>query len=207
MKEQEDLDHTLENAFEAGGQPVPEDRYFKKIWNSIETRAPVGEKYYLRWIFSAFFIILFLGVVGLFYSDFLSSVLTLKEIRQENAAYFNGVPPMQDYQRQELAPGLVVTSMEKTSLQLSEGEQGHMGLDFFRGHILIEKSAEGTPLLIGLPDLKLTLHRGKLNLFCYDGIIRIIPIGEPVELELKGERQVVQPGKVYYLLDGHPALR
>lgn len=216
MNEKEDLDHTLEHALEGSEHTLPEDKYFKKIWNSIETHAPVGEKYYLRWVFAAFFIILFIGVVGLFYSDFLSSVLTLKEIRRENAAFLSssltgpasyyGAGP-RDVKQRQLLPGLTITTVDKEWMKVKNNGPDSVEIDFYRGHVLIEKAPQVPPVIIHFPDLKLTLHGGKLNLFCYDRIIRIIPIADPVEIEYKDTRHRVLPGKEFYLLNGKETWR
>jgi hypothetical protein len=211
VKKQNQLDQEIEQAFQQGGQSPPDDKYFTKIWNTIECKAPVGEKYYLRSLFAIFFFLLSVVVLALFYSDFLSSVLTLKEIRKDNAAFFStDAPPLDThigsgkyYNDLEIAPGVSITARDKASLRLESEDPGNIVMSVTGGHIVVQMSNRQKSLVIRMPDLSLTLKPGnnRCNIFCYDGIIRIIPITAPVDVLHKSKSHRIEAGKIFFLLN------
>ncbi len=207
---QKDLEQTIALAFENTNATLPEDKYFNKIWNSIETRAPIGEKYYLRSFFSVFFFLLFFVLFILFYMEFLSTVLTLKDIRQQNTPVFPSVAPSlhpfytltgKEYKQVKMAGGIIVSSMEKSLFQVKTESTDTIQWDFFSGHIIVEKSDSHKILIIHLPDMTLSLRLGRFNLFCYDNIIRIIPLAHPLIVEINREKLSIKPGETFYLLN------
>lgn len=212
--EKKDLEQTLEQAFEHSTEPPPEERYFEKIWNSIEVKAPVGEKYYLRFAFSILFFMLFCIIFVFFYSDFLSSVLTLKEIRKENVAYFSSatmplVPSVQPHDAIftasiEMVPGIMVDIIKKSSIRVKRKNEHVVELEFVRGHAVVKKRDGPRELIIALPDLTLRFKQGDCNIFCYDGIIRIIPLNIPITVETGSKREILPAGKIFYLLNKKP---
>ncbi|MCP5050037.1 MAG: hypothetical protein GY940_22920 [bacterium] len=203
MKEKEKPDQTFEHVFENKTEALPEDKYFKKIWDSIETKAPVGEKYYLRSVFSVLLFLLFFVVFFLFYTDFLASVLTLKEIRRENINEMSSAPVGRegDFKNSEPAKGIRINSTQKSLIRLKREERSRVELDFFKGHAVIEMRTAARTLIIHLPDVKLVMEEGKCNIFCYDGIVRVIPLSHSVTVETNGKKQTVESGETFYLLD------
>lgn len=201
MPRNNNVKDNLEQVFQEGLPAPPDDPYFKKIWDSIEFKAPIGEKYYLRTLFIT---VIFLGIfilLTLFYSDFLSSVLTLREIHMENARNFRvqlpDVPRGKEISKWD---GIVVTTFIESKISLVKETDGSVVLDFFKGHILLDKTIETRTLEISMPGIKLFIGKGKnrLNLFCYDGMIRIIPIFDKINVEWKNGKEVILPGKTFF---------
>jgi hypothetical protein len=206
------LDDTFEQAFESGEESLPNDTYFQKIWTSIENRAPVGEKYYLRSFLTIFFIILFVAVFILFYTDFLSSVLTLKEIRKENTAKSSRVsaPIPSAYSwsgsttthQSSPAPGIDIQWLENTAFQVIKKRPDKVELKFLLGHgVISAKANENRSVIVNLPDLVLRFNEGRVNIFCYDNIIRIIPLSHRIFITSNGKTLPLEPGQTFYLLD------
>lgn len=209
MTNEKDLEKKLEHAFQKSGVQLPEDKYFKKIWDTIEVKAPVGEKYYLRFIFSMLLVFFFLVIFIFFYTDFLSSVLTLKEIRSENLKAYNTagsqvstVTTLGPAAAMEIAKGIRVSAVRDSKILLNTEDTQMVVLDFFYGHVKVEKISKDATLIINMPDVTLKMTQGRCNLFCYDNIVRIIPLSFPVEIEFNGKKQTVPPGDTFYLLDG-----
>jgi len=210
VNQKQNFDKTIENAF-AQEAEEPGDKYFKKIWDSIESRAPVGERYYLRYIFSALLFLLFITVFLLFYTDFLSSVLILKEIRHSNNNYYNTgasslTPPIHaptpgTFAGKTVAQGVKVIAREKSSYRLKTDSPDSVELQVFNGHLVVEKQADQRLLLILLPNLILSTKQGRCNIFCYDSIIRIIPLTHPVTVRTDRGETVVPVGAKFHLLD------
>lgn len=201
MPRNNNVKDNLEQVFQEGLPAPPDDPYFKKIWDSIEFKAPIGEKYYLRTLFIT---VIFLGIfilLTLFYSDFLSSVLTLNEIHKENARNFRvGLPDVPQGKEISQWDGIrVITFIESKISQVKEPD-GSVVLDFFKGHILLDKTIENRTLVISMPGITLTIGKGKnrLNLFCYDGMIRIIPILDKVNVKWKNGKEEILPGKTFF---------
>lgn len=205
MSNEKDLEKELEQAFQKSGIQPPEDKYFKKIWDTIEVKAPVGEKYYLRFVFSILLVFLFLVVFIFFYTDFLSSVLTLKEIRNENLKAYNIAAPrastLGPAAAVEIAKGVRVSAIRDSKVLLKKEETQRVVLDFFYGHVIVDKTSKDTALIIDMPDMTLEMTHGRCDIFCYDNIIRIFPLTHPVEIEFNGKKQTVTPGNTFYLLD------
>lgn len=211
MTNEKDLEQKIEQAFHTSGEQVPEDRYFNKIWNTIEVRAPVGEKYYLRSIFSMILLFIFFVVFIIFYTDFLSSVLTLKEIRKENLKAYNidirratALPPAADI---EISKGIRVSALKESNILFKTEDKKLLTveLDFFIGHAMVDKTPDDRMLIINLPGAKVKMNRGQCNIFCYDGMIRIIALSYPVEVEYGDRLENIKPGTPFYLLDGAKA--
>lgn len=209
MTNEKDLEKKLEQAFQETGVKLPEDKYFRKIWDTIEIKAPVGEKYYLRFIFSILLVFLFLVIFIFFYTDFLSSVLTLKEIRNENLKAYNIAAPRMTTLRpaaaMEIAKGIHVSAVSvarESKVLLNKEDAQTVVLDFFYGHVMVDKISKDKSLIIAMPDVTLKMPQGRCNLFCYDNIIRVIPLSFPVEVEFNGTKRTVTPGNTFYLLDG-----
>lgn len=209
MEEEKELEKKIKDAFQKTTKYLPEDRYFKKIWHSIECRAPVGEKYYLRSFFSMFFIFLLFVIFILFYTDFLSSVLTLKNIRKENLKFYSTSYPMLNSRTKDLKPavkfevsnGIQISAVKDSRIQMIKLDLHTVELDFFSGHVIVNKATPDKSLIINLPDMKLKIIQGRCNLFCYDNIIRIISLSHTIEIEYNGKKQKVEPGFSFYLLD------
>ncbi len=216
MNENKELDKTLEHAFEQAGEAPPEDRYFEKIWNSIEVKAPVGEKYYLRFAFSILFFMLFCMVFVFFYSEFLSSVLTLKEIRKENALFFSSsvMPLVPRVHTPEavlksplpIADDILVEEIDNAKVRVLTREAQTIELEFLSGHAIIKKHDGPHHLTILLPDVRVNIKRGNCNIYCYDGMVRIIPLNLPIEVETPSGRETVPLGKIFYLLNKKPLI-
>ncbi|MCP4217148.1 MAG: hypothetical protein GY765_21050 [bacterium] len=218
MVEDKNLDEKIAGAFRESTS-LPEDRYFKKIWDSIACKAPVGKRYYLRSFFSMFFILVFLAVFIYFYSDFLSSVLTLKEMGRENretSASLSPLKPLEASMRFDIPGGIHITAKtdSRVLLQNQHSNPREVVVEFFSGHMLAENSppsptkgispgaaATRKVLTVVLPDCRVFITAGLCNLFCYDGIIRVSPLGFPVEIEHEDKRETVNPGSTFYLLD------
>jgi hypothetical protein len=192
------------------GENLPEEKYFKKIWDAIESRAPVGEKYYMRSIFALFFFLLLMVIFVLFYTDFLASVVSLKEIRRENAKFFTTNAAVltspfangRSFRDFEITPGITLTSIEKSKIFLeAEGDRSVL-LSFYSGHLLVNKEDNGRILEIRLPDVRLSILQGRCNIFCYDGMIRIIPLTHPVKVEYREIHQEITPGFTFFWLNG-----
>jgi hypothetical protein len=213
VTDKKELEDTFQQAFESGEETLPGDKYFQKIWTSIESRAPVGEKYYLRSFLSIFFILLFFTVFILFYTDFLSSVLTLKEVRKENTAFSSPVhtsalspyswTDAKEYKQKEVAPGITIQSLEKTSIRLLKVTPQQVELEFLTGHaVVVTKPNDiNRNVIIYLPDLTMAFKEGRFNIFCYDSIIRIIPLTHPASATRGDITQQLEPGETFYLLD------
>lgn len=209
MEEEKELEKKLEQAFQKTGAYLPEDKYFKKIWHSIESRAPVGEKYYLRSIFSMLLVFLFFAIFIFFYTDFLSSVLTLKEIRNQNLKFYSTPPPFMTPRLKALGPaveseiskGIHLSVLKHSNILLVKEDQQTVVLDFFNGHVVVDKASGDRSLIIRLPDVIVKMRQGKCNLFCYDNMIRIVPLSHPIEVETNGKKQTLKPGTVFYFLD------
>jgi hypothetical protein len=172
----------------------------------------VGEKYYLR----SFFVLLFFAaavvIFILFYTDFMSSMLTLKEIRKENAAFFttstsvlaSSAGTEKSFTAFEISRGIFLTSREKTKILVNKEDDETVVLEFFNGHLVVDKREAGRTLIIHMPEVTLHMAPGKTlqcNVFCYDGIIRVIPVSHPVQVEYKDKKQTVMPGSIFYLLN------
>lgn len=209
------LEKEIRQAFaESANQDLPEDKYFKKIWNSIECKAPVGEKYYLRSFFVIFFILLFFAIFVLFYNDFLASVMTLKAIHKENIAYFRTSPwllttPFETRtldKEIELAGVIKIVAREKSQVTLKAEDEKQIVLDFFQGHVVIKKTDEKRCLVVLLPGVILRSRHspGLCNVFCYDGMIRVIPLSHEVEVEYNGQTRLLMPGTLFFMLNGTP---
>jgi len=194
----------IERLFQAykSAHGLPRKKYFEKIWNSIELKAPVGEKYYLRWFFALFFVLALVIIFGLFYSDFLTSIVTLKEIRKtainqplvldESSKPFN------------ITPGVVFIPKENTVYHLDSDDPRSTVISIYSGHAVVEKKTGSKIVTIILPDMKLYLEpkESQCNIFCYDGIIRIIPLNTALEIEWETRRIKVFPGSIWFLLHG-----
>lgn len=207
MEEEKEIEKTIEHVFQKAGGHLPRDTYFKKIWHSIEWKAPVGEKYYLRSFLSILLVFVLLSVFIFFYSDFLSSVLTLRDIRKENLKRRNAASlltsrpaELKPKEEVEVATGIQLSAAADSRF-LFKTENGQPVLDFYNGHALVDKSTEDNNLIIRLPDLTIEIRHGRCNIFCYDNMIRIIPLFHPVEIEYNGKKESLEPGKTFYLLD------
>jgi len=202
------LDNEIREAFHKG-ESLPEDKYFKKIWNSIECKAPVGEKYYLRSFFLIFFFLAVIVFFVLFYTEFFATVVTLREIRKENAKFFKTFPStllsptqgIKSFKTEEIAKGIIVTSKEDSRIVVESNTPEAFTLGVYQGHFIVEKKDDSRALIILLPDLSLTILQGRCNIFCYDDIIRIIPLTHPLEIEHKNKKNEILPGSMLYLLD------
>ncbi|MCP5105226.1 MAG: hypothetical protein GY950_17690 [bacterium] len=187
VEEEKILEQKLEQAFRKTREEqfLPEDKYFKKIWDSIETRAPVCEKYYMRPFFSVLLVFLFFVVFLLLFTDFLSTlanVLTLKEIRRENepAVQSAGSTGL------EISKGIHIISIKPSKISLNRETAEQVVLDFSSGHILIKKASSAKLLIINLPGMALRIRQGECTISCYDNIVRIISLTHPVEIETEG---------------------
>lgn len=209
MEEEKDFEERIERAFQQTKGPLPEEKYFKKIWDSIEFKAPVGERFYLRPLFSIFLVLIFVAVFLFFYADFLSSALTLRQIRQENlrsrrvtsSLITAPVGKLEKSSVMQISPGVSIKAVTDTLLQLSL-PQGHVPvLELLNGHLMAEIVEPGEEVLLRMPDLDITLPRGRYNLFYYDGIIRVIPLTGSLNIRLNGEARTVGPGETFFLLD------
>lgn len=209
MEEEKDFEKRIERAFQQTKGPLPEEKYFKKIWDSIEFKAPVGERFYLRPLFSIFLVLVFIAVFLFFYSDFLSSVLTLRQIRHENlrsrrvtsSLVAAPVGMLEKSGTLDVLPGITITAVTDTRLQVSRREGPVAILELYDGHLIAHVAAPGEKMILRMPDLEVTLVPGRYNLFYYDGIIRIIPLANPLDIRLNGETRTVQPGETFFLLD------
>jgi hypothetical protein len=208
VNNEKDIEQKIEQAFQTSGEQVPEDRYFNKIWNTIEVRAPVGEKYYLRSIFSMILVFIVFVVFIIFYTDFLSSVLTLKEIRKENLKSYNidipratALPPAAEI---EISKGIRVSALKDSNILFKTEDKKLLTveLDFFNGHAIVDKSPDDRVLIVNLPGAKVKMNQGQCNIFCYDGMIRIIALSYSVEVEYGDRFESIKPGPPFYLLDG-----
>jgi hypothetical protein len=207
VEEEKEIDQTIEQAFQKARGRLPKDTYFKKIWHSIEWKAPVGEKYYLRSFLSIVLIFVLLTVFFFFYTEFLTSVLTLKDIRKENLRRRNTTSllisrpaELKAGQEAEVSKGIRLSAMESSTF-LVKKENGQPVLDFYNGHAVVNKISEGDILIVRLPDITVKISRGRCNIFCYDNMIRIIPLFHPVEIEHSGKKQTLEPSRTFYLLD------
>lgn len=209
------LEEDIEQVFREtpGTLPHPRDNYFDKIWTTIESKAPVGEKYYLRSIFIFIFGILFAVVFVLFYSDFLSSMVTLKEIRKENANFFTASAPLfagrisaeKGIKNMVLTAGVHLDAVEDSDIRLESRTPGAKHVHFTSGHAIIYKRSDAEQLVIKLPDAVLSMKEpgSACNIFCLDRMIRIVPLTFPVQVKFKNKTETVNPGSTFYLLDGH----
>ncbi len=201
MSEHKELDQKIEQAFQGEADAPPGDKYFKKIWDSIESRAPVGERYYLRSFFTIFFLMLLIVVFILFYSDFLSSIVTLREIQKENIRNSRFTVPIPSITGDmEIVKGVLLTSMLESHIQVKTENNETVELDFYSGHIIVDKRIENKVLILHMPDIKVVMKRGtgKCNIFCYDGIVRIIPLLQPVDVESGGKHETITPPSSYF---------
>ena len=163
----------------------------------------------MRSFFTVFFFLAVIAVFVLFYTDFLASIVTLKEIRKENAKFFTTststvISPAEgakSFTNVEIAKGVFLTTKENSKILREADTDGAVILGFYSGHAIVEKSDDSRPLVILMPDLKLTMPRGKCNIFYYDDILRIIPLTHPIEIEYKGKKQEVLPGFMLFLLN------
>ncbi|MCP4153004.1 MAG: hypothetical protein GY757_35050 [bacterium] len=215
MEEEKELERQITRAFKEPGDllPTDEDKYFKNIWSSIECKAPVGEKYYLRSFFSMLFVFLFFVIFIFFYSEFLTSVLLLKEIRSENLKTYTSTTSPVIPRSSTIKPsislditnGIKISAVEHSKIALPKEEPDNVfvELDFFSGHMIVGNTGKRI-LKVNLPDIALELAHGKCNLFCYDNIVRITPLSQPVEVEYNGKRETLVPGTTFYLLDKKP---
>ncbi len=213
-KDNNTLDEEIEQVFRVtpGTLPHPRDKYFDKIWTTIETRAPVGEKYYLRSFFIILFGILFVVVFVLFYSDFLSSMVTLKEIRKENAAFFTGTPPATagritipgGIRNKVITAGVQLDAIEGTDFRVDSHDPKITDVHIFSGHAVVRKHNDSKPLTVELPDINIFMNQpgSQCNIFCYDGMIRIVPLNIPVQVKYGDTTETVEPGAAFYFLDG-----
>lgn len=214
MADENNLEQRLEQTFQETKGYLPEDRYFKKIWDGIESRAPVGEKYYLRSGFSILLIFLLLVIFTYFYTDFLSSFLALKEIRRENLQQHNRFAALSPADAQTSAPtketeltaGVRLSALESSRYRFNAEGPSRQVLEFLSGHAVVDKTTDGDSLAIRMPGVTVTLSRGRCNIFCYDGIVRVIPLLHESVVETDGVKQTVKPGQTFYLLDGRKSV-
>lgn len=216
-REQESIENQILQAFqdkESNG--LPEDKYFRKIWNSIEIKAPVGEKYYLRTFFMIFLFLVFFVIFVLFYTDFLSSVVTLKDIHKENAGYFSTSPSLvttpfdsRTLEKEIQMAGIVtVIAREESKIYLKSQDDQGVVLDFLQGHAILRKTADKRRLIIRLPEVVLHMNEsGSLcNIYCYDGIVRIIPLINDAKVETGGKTYNVERTTIFFMLHGQPMM-
>lgn len=212
------LEEEIEQVFREtpGTLPHPRDKYFDKIWTTIETKAPVGEKYYLRSFFVILFGLMFVVVFVLFYSDFLSSMVTLKEIRKENAAFFTTTAPpfagrvtaAKGVKNMVITAGVHLDAIEGTDVRVDSREPETTIVNFFSGHAVVRKRSDTRKLTIKLPDAVLIMEQpgSRCNIFCYDGMIRIVPLDFPVQVTFNNKTETVNPGSNFYLFEGHATI-
>ncbi len=215
-EDEKELDQQLAQVFQKRKDSLPADKYFTSIWHGIESRAPVGRAYYLRSFFAIFLAGLFLLGFILFYSEFLTTVLTLKEMHQHNVKMRNQsfslvsspVESLKPPHHFKVAEGIEVTAVEPSEIRLHVEDAGVVMLDVFKGHMVINKTSPDRVLIVHLPDLKVRLKQGTCNLFCYDGMVRVIPLAHALEVELGAGQstQTVNPGETFYLLENKRTL-
>jgi hypothetical protein len=140
--------------------------------------------------------------------------LTLKDIRKENINFFTTSTSIltspsageKSYKEFAIVEGVKITSAKKSKILLEEENENRIVLGFYSGHVILEKSEKSRVLIVQLPDLKLNITWGRCNIFCYDHMIRIISLDQPVEVEYQGKKQKIIPGAMFFLLNNEAIL-
>jgi len=180
-KEIESIDNSKEK--------IPENKYFENIWNSIEYRAPVGQKYYLRLFFSLLFFLAFITFFFFYYSDFISSVLILKKLQKENSKFVtiqNNKKHLFKKNKIIRYSNLTIQNEIESNYRIDKNTNVY-NIFLEQGNIKLNSGIISDKITVNIycPDITLTINKGSVDIFCYDNIIRIIPIKGIVEYSLK----------------------
>jgi len=205
------FDNNIEQAFRIETAGLPEEKYFRKIWDSIESHSPVGEKYYFRSFFTVFFFLAIAVIFILFYTNFFSTVVTLKEIEKQNNRFSSNPShfPRDNFSfsalsgETTLTQNISVASVPGSGIHINMDTPKETSIDFYSGHAVFNIKDENKTVVFNLPGLEIKKNKGtgKVSVLSYDGIIRIIPFSFPVEIRYKGKQITIAPPETFYLLD------
>ncbi len=207
MINEKDFEKEIAELSNIQGDLVPRDKYFEKIWDTIEYKSPVGQRYYLRFFFSVFFILFFIGFFFLYYSDFLSTVITLEKIQRENKKF---IPVIKNkelaafYKKDEIKSlkGLVIKSISNSKYEVSKTTDNSYKVDLLSGHIQLNNKEYGkeNKTTIVCPDISI-ITNGICDIFYYDNIIRIIPIEGKTQYTFETKQKELKTGEYLFILD------
>ncbi len=182
---------------------LPSDDYFKKIWNDIEYKAPIGEKYYLRYILISFIFLFFTVSIIIFFLEFNNNVSLLNTLIQRNQ-YLNKVKSLNifiknEYNKKEISKDLEI-ELSNDSKYLITRTENNIIINLYKGEFLINKKQSKRDLIFNTSMYTIKLKKGRISILIVKDISKIIPITESIELTIKNKTYGLKKGKEYYII-------
>jgi len=182
---------------------LPDDDYFKKIWNDIEYKSPIGEKYYLRYIFISLILLFFTASIVIFFLEFNKNVSLLNTLIQRNQ-YLDKVKSLNifskiEYNRKNISKDLEI-ELSKGSKYLINYTDNNIIINLYKGEFLINKKQSNRDLNIKTSMFTIKSKKGRISILILKDISKIISITESNELILKDKTYSLVKGKEYYII-------
>ena len=182
---------------------LPSDDYFKKIWNDIEYKAPIGEKYYLRYIFISLIFLFFTASIIIFFLEFNNNVSLLNTLIQRNQ-YLNKVKSLNifsknEYNKKDISKDLEI-ELSNDSKYLITQTENNIIINLYKGEFLINKKQSERDLNIKTSMYTIKSKKGRISILILKDISKIIPITESNELAIKNKTYNLKKGREYYII-------
>lgn len=182
---------------------IPDEDYFKKIWNDIEYKSPIGEKYYLRYVFISLIFLLFMAGIIVFFLEFNKNISLLNTLIKRNQ-YLDKVKSLnifdgKEYLKKEIINGVQIEFNKDSKYLITHINNGAV-LNIYKGEFLIFKKNSKQKFFIKSSLFEIELKKGKIYMEILNNMGKITPIFSNQYIKINNKLLELKEGDEYFII-------